>query len=102
VKSNPDDMTSAAISRAETYLHHAKVMILREFGPAVQKSRFSTFSAFVLDELAAGLDHVAHQLGEEVVGLVDMSSTLTCSSVRASGSSVVSHSWSGFISPSPL
>lgn len=34
--SDLEDMTGTVISRAETYLHHAKVMILREFGPAVE------------------------------------------------------------------
>ena len=35
-KTNVEEMTSIAISRAETYLHHAKVMVMREFGPAAE------------------------------------------------------------------
>ena len=55
----------------------------------------------LLDEVAARLDVVAHQRGEDVVGL-DPSSIFTCSSVRRIGFIVVSASWSGFISPRPL
>ena len=35
-KPDLEDMTKVAVSRAETYLHHAKVMVLREFGPAAE------------------------------------------------------------------
>jgi len=35
-KPDLDEMSRMAISRAETYLHHAKVMVMREFGPAAE------------------------------------------------------------------
>ena len=56
----------------------------------------------VLDEFAARLDHIAHQLGEQLVGLVGMLAPSPRSRERAFSSSVVSHSCSGFISPRPL
>ena len=56
----------------------------------------------VLDEFAARLDEVAHQAGEESRRSTSASSTLTWRSARLSGSSVVSHNWSAFISPRPL
>jgi len=37
-----------------------------------QTSRLTTFERVVLDELAARLDDVAHQRGEDLVGLVGM------------------------------
>jgi hypothetical protein len=55
----------------------------------------------LLDEIAARLNLVAHQAAEQVVRLVRFAD-LTCSRVRASGSRVVSHSCSAFISPRPL
>jgi dihydroxyacetone kinase len=51
--------------------------------------------------VAARFDQVAHQLGEQAVVIV-ASLISTLSRVRALGSSVVSHSCSGFISPRPL
>ena len=33
---NLEDVTHFTVSRAETYLHHAKVMVMKEFGPAAE------------------------------------------------------------------
>ena len=56
----------------------------------------------VLDEFAARLDHIAHQLGEQIVGLVGM---LALSPAAACGHS--RRAWfptavRAFISPRPL
>ena len=64
-------------------------------------SRNRTSLRVLLDELAARLDLVAHQHGEDLVGRL-ASSMRHELSVRVMGSMVVSQSWSGFISPRPL
>lgn len=71
-------------------------------GPArLQVSRFSTFSAFCWMNSRRGSTTSPMSL-VKMSSASARSSTFTCRRVRASGSSVVSHSCSGFISPSPL
>ena len=56
----------------------------------------------LLNEIAARLDLLAHEDAEHLVGLQRVLERSLCSSVRVSGSSVVSHSSSPSISPRPL
>ena len=54
-----------------------------------------------LDEIAPRFDDIAHQGREDILGLVAMGN-LDLEQHPGAGIRVVSQSWSGFISPSPL
>jgi hypothetical protein len=72
--------------------------LTRKLGQHVQIPRFQ---GVLLDELAAGLDLVAHQNAEEVVGGAGVFHGDLQPACGWPGSSVVSRSSSAFISPSP-
>ena len=59
------------------------------------------FQGVFFDKGAARFNRIAHQRGEQLIGS-DGVLTVTRSMRRLSGSMVVSHSCSGFISPRPL
>lgn len=61
-------MTSLAISRAETYLHHAKVMVMREFGPAAEHTH-----AEVAVALASAM--MQHEGAQMISGATELSTT---------------------------
>ena len=71
--------------------------------PSQQPSGVKVFHAqrVGLNELAPGFHDIAHQLGEDVVSLGQIVDLHLQQRPRL-GSSVVSHSCSGFISPKPL
>jgi hypothetical protein len=57
-KPDLDEMSRMAISRAETYLHHAKVMVMREFGPAAEH----THAALAVALASAMMHHEGSQM----------------------------------------
>jgi hypothetical protein len=61
-----EEMTRIAISRAETYLHHAKVMVMREFGPAAEHTH-----AEVAVALASAM--IQHEGAQMVSGVMERS-----------------------------
>jgi hypothetical protein len=97
----PHDADVACVPQAAYRVQYCDTALSEWLCLSIKAKQRRSEKRVVLDELAARLDHVAHQLGEES-SASSTSLTFTCSSERAFSSSVVSQSCSGFISPRPL